>query len=214
MLPARDAELVQIVDSALSGAVTRSRKDDGTSWLACRPGCTPCCHGVFKISMLDAERLRSALCDLEMQDARKAEAIRMRAKEFVGALNPDFPGEPRTGILNADEEAWAAFAENPQADMPCPALDPDSGRCGLYEGRPLICRIFGPPIRSESGIGVCELCYVDADEAAILAGQIHLTHITLEEELDQQLPSGETAIAWVLANDLALSDQKNACPQN
>ena len=204
MLPTRDAELVQIVDSALSDAAARARKDDGTSWLACRPGCTPCCHGVFKISMLDAERLRAALCALEAQDARKAEAIRLRAEDFVHTLNPHFPGDANSGILNGDEDAWAAFAEEPRSDMPCPALDPDSGRCDLYVGRPLICRIFGPPIRSESGIGVCELCYVDADEAAILAGQIHLTHLTLEEELDQQLPVGETAIAWVLTNALTL----------
>ena len=53
MRPAGDMELVQIMDAALADATTRSG-----AWLACRPGCSQCCHGVFRMSMLDAERLR------------------------------------------------------------------------------------------------------------------------------------------------------------
>ncbi len=69
MLPSRDAELVQIVDRALARATER-----GGAWLACRPGCTPCCHGVFRISQLDALRLRAGL-DVCVKNRRRGRCL-------------------------------------------------------------------------------------------------------------------------------------------
>ncbi len=57
-------------------------------------------------------------------------------------------------------------------DAPCPALDPETLQCDLYEWRPVTCRVFGPATRSEedpSAIGACELCYVGASDAEIEA---------------------------------------------
>ncbi len=48
--------LIQIVDAALASAVARSGPH-----LVCRPGCSQCCHGVFQITALDAQRLRKRL---------------------------------------------------------------------------------------------------------------------------------------------------------
>lgn len=204
VLPNRDAELVQIVDRSLSDATARAARPEGESWLACRPGCTPCCHGVFRISALDAQRLRTALSALQDGDPVRAAAIQARAVALSQTLKPFFPGDPRTGVLHAEEdEGWEAFAELAEADAPCAALDPISGRCELYAARPLTCRIFGPPVQNEGGIGVCELCYVGADEAAILGGEMHLVHEALEEELDRELPPGETVIAWALLPERA-----------
>ena len=198
MLTARDAELVQSVDAALADASLRARRPDGSSWLACRPGCTPCCHGVFRISALDAERLRTALISLQAADAPRAAAIRARAQRLVTILRPYFPGDPNTGILRPEDDAWESFADLPQTEAPCPVLDPATGTCDLYAARPLTCRIFGPPVQNESGIGVCELCYVGASEAEILHGEMHLEHGTLEAALERDCPAGETVIAWAL----------------
>lgn len=33
----------------------------------------------------------------------------------------------------------------------------------------MICRIFGPPVRSEDGIGVCELCFQGASDEQVVA---------------------------------------------
>lgn len=191
---------MQIVDAALADATRRAQRADGTSWLACHPGCTPCCHGVFKISMLDAERLLSALRNLEVSDPETAMNVRQRARNFTAAFASVYPGDTVSGLLHSDEEAWEAFANSPLLDLPCPALSPLDGRCELYEGRPLTCRIFGPPVRSSQGMGVCELCYVDADVESVVAGQMYLTHGQLEGELDRLLPEGETIIAWTLAS--------------
>ncbi len=201
-LPSRDTQLVQLVDRALADASER-----GGVRLACRPGCTPCCHGVFRISALDAARLRFALRELAWEDPVRAAAINRRAQAAVATLTQHFPGDVHTGrLLPPDAEGetpeWDRFADLPEADAACPALDPATGRCELYAARPLTCRIFGPPVRSDGGIGVCELCYQGASEGEILAGEMMLTHEELEEELDRELEAagsnGETVLAWAL----------------
>ena len=199
MLPARDGELVQIVDRALLDATERAKVPSGASWLTCRPGCTPCCHGVFRISALDAERLRTGLRELERADPPRAKAIRGRALAVVHELQGTFPGDARSGVLAPEEDGgWDEFADRPEADAACPVLDPATGRCTLYAHRPLTCRVFGPPVRTASGMGICELCYVGASEAEVLAGEMRLEHHALEEELDREMPAGETVIAWAL----------------
>jgi len=55
-LPARDRELVHIVDAALAEAARRAGE-----WLVCRLGCTQCCYGAFAINELDALRLRTGM---------------------------------------------------------------------------------------------------------------------------------------------------------
>ena len=198
MLPARDPELLRILDNALADATAR-----GGAHLACRPGCTPCCHGVFRISALDAMRLRAALDTCA--DTQRVQAIRERALALVRQLAPAFPGDAATGVLGEEDEQWEAFADLPESDARCPVLDPETGRCGLYAARPLTCRIFGPPVHTADGIGMCELCYTQATEAEILQGELHLDHAALEAELDAELAGiesrSETVIAWALARD-------------
>ena len=122
-----------------------------------------------------------------------------RRDALVRKLTSVFPGDARTGVLAPENEGtWDSFADHEQADAACPVLDPVSGRCDLYDGRPLTCRIFGPPVRQEEGVGVCELCYSGASRDDLFAGEVHLDHVELEEELNLQLPATETIIAWAL----------------
>ena len=190
------------MNTSLADATRRARKPDGTSWLACRPGCTPCCHGVFRISALDAERLRTALASLQLTDPPRATRIHNRAAQLAATLRPHFPGDPTTGLLAPEGEeedpAWDTFADLPAADAACPVLDPATGTCDLYAARPLTCRIFGPPVQNEAGIGICELCYVGATEAEVLHGEMHLEHGALEASLERDLPPGDTVIAWAV----------------
>ena len=55
-LPHQDSKLVQIVDDALADSERRSGE-----WLICKPGCTPCCIGVFAIDQLDVLRLQEGM---------------------------------------------------------------------------------------------------------------------------------------------------------
>lgn len=198
MLPAGDAQLVQILDAALADTARRSG-----DWLVCKPGCTQCCVGVFAIHQLDAARLQQGLEELIVSEPERAQSIRERARKSVERLTPDFPGDPVTGLLDPSEEAEARF-EDFANDEPCPALDPATGLCDLYLARPMTCRVFGPPVRSEQGLGVCELCYHGATEEQIEACEMPVDPQGLEGELLQEFEQssgryGRTLVAFALA---------------
>lgn len=148
--------------------------------------------------MLDRERLRAGLEQLAQLDPLRAAAVQDRAKALVATLQAHFPGDSESGVLQSSDERWDAFADLPEADAACPALDPATGHCELYATRPLTCRIFGPPVLNEGGIGMCELCYVGASEAAVLHGELFLEHHALEKELTTEFSQSETVIAWAL----------------
>jgi Fe-S-cluster containining protein len=195
----RDHKLIQIVDSVLAEAARRSGE-----WLLCRPGCTQCCVGVFSINQLDAFRLRRGLADLEERVPERAARIRQRARESVGRLMPQFPGDPASGLLYDTEDASQSFADFAN-DEPCPVLDPETGNCELYESRPMTCRVFGPPVRSEEGLCVCELCFQGASTEQIAACEMKPDPDDLESSLLQELEKntgarGKTIIAFCLAS--------------
>jgi Fe-S-cluster containining protein len=199
-LPRSDQKLVQIVDAALAES---SRKSG--DWLVCRVGCTQCCYGPFAINPLDAWRLQKGMDELTSSDPERAVRIRQRADLAVKRLAPTFPGNPKTGILDEDEDAEAAFAEFAN-DEPCPALDPATGACDLYNARPMTCRTFGPPVRSgpEEGLAVCELCYHGATDQQIAACEMSPDPDNVEEKLIAQAEKwtgkrGNTIVAFCLA---------------
>jgi Fe-S-cluster containining protein len=191
------ADLIQIVDDALASATARSGPH-----LVCRPGCTQCCIGVFPIAQQDAARLRAGLDLLTQTDPARAARIRARVADSLTRLDPWFPGgrDPGDlatyGILSEDHQAaslfesgsptsglgslgWEEFAN----DEPCPVLDPATGTCDLYSSRPILCRTFGPPMRTEEGnLATCELCYIHATTEEIAAC-----------ELDPAIPALEAA---------------------
>lgn len=189
----RDQHLIQIVDAATADAARRSGH-----WLNCRLGCTQCCIGIFSITQLDAGRLREGLAVLGAEDPQKAAAIRCRATDSISRLLPGFPGNEVTGELNESDPRYEDFAN----DEPCPALDPATGACDLYSARPITCRVFGPPIRSEGGIGVCELNFVGATDREIIAAELDTSwsplEIALITEAETASTTGSTTIAWAL----------------
>ncbi len=195
--PVADRKLIQIVDAALADAARKSGE-----WLACRPGCTQCCVGVFAINSLDAARLQAGLAEMEKSDAARAARIRDRARQSRARLTLDFPGNPRTGALDESDEAEVRFAEFGNEEV-CPVLDPETGLCELYEARPMPCRIFGPPVQAEGGLGVCELCYHGATDEQIAACEMVVDTDDLESELVSKVekaggPRGRTIVAWAL----------------
>jgi Fe-S-cluster containining protein len=170
-------ELTQIADAALASAAARSGPH-----LVCRPGCSQCCIGVFPIGWQDADRLRAGLISLAEFDAERAARVRARVTAALAHLDPWFPGDLATGVLGESYEDAILFEEYAN-DEPCPALDLDHGTCDLYESRPILCRTFGPPMRTEeNNLATCELCYIGADTAEIARC-----------ELDPAIPAQEVA---------------------
>jgi Fe-S-cluster containining protein len=194
-LPAADGALIQIMDAALADASRRSGE-----WLACRPGCMQCCVGVFAIHQLDAVRLQQGLARLEKTDPQRARRVRERARASIRRLSAEFPGNAKTGVLDEGSEAEERFAEFAN-DEPCPVLDPETGLCDLYEARPMTCRTFGPPVRAEGGLGVCELCFHGATGEQIAACEMVVDPDDLESKLLRKLEKtpgacGQTIVAF------------------
>jgi len=200
-LPARDSELVQIVDADLADATRRAG-----SLLACRIGCTHCCHGAFAINSLDAERLHAGMTALRSSSPLLAASVERRARTWLAECGHDFPGDSQTGALSPTPEDQARF-ETFANDAPCPALDTATGRCDVYAWRPMTCRVFGPPVRAvrpdgTEGLGHCELCFVDATTEQVAACEMHVPH-ELETELVNEISAEigtneETVVAFAL----------------
>jgi Fe-S-cluster containining protein len=196
-LPPGDQKLVQIIDSALADTARRSG-----AWLVCKLGCTQCCMGAFTINQLDALRLQRGLAELEVTDPARAAQVRERARASISRFSQDFPGDRKTGILDEGETAEALFEEFAN-DEPCPVLDPQTGMCDLYAARPLTCRVFGPPVQSEGGLGVCELCYHGASEEEIAACEMTVDPEGIEPALLDELERstgrrGRTIVAFAV----------------
>jgi Fe-S-cluster containining protein len=193
-LPALDSQLVQIVDAALADATRRAG-----AWLACRPGCTQCCHGAFAINMLDVLRLRAGMDTLRATDPSAAEAIEQRARAWLAEHGPDFPGDLATGWLGTSDDEQSRFEEFAN-DAPCPALNSVTGLCDVYAWRPMTCRVFGPPVRMNGGdsLGCCELCFVGASQSQIAACEMPVPH-ELEASLSAETGrQQETIVAFAL----------------
>jgi Fe-S-cluster containining protein len=195
-----DAELIQITASTLARAAQNSG-----AWIACRPGCSECCLGAFPINALDDERLRSGLQSLETEDSARAKRVVQRAREYVERQRVEFPGDAVTGVLGEDDRSQERF-EGFANDEPCPALDPLTHTCDLYEARPMTCRLFGPALRNPDGEATtCELCYQGATDEQIASCAVDteeaesaeaLALETLEERVGAR---GMTIVAWCLA---------------
>lgn len=191
-------DLVQIVDAAVADAYRR-----GGANLVCKPGCSQCCIGVFPIAHEDGARLREGLEALEQTDPEKYHRIRARVADSLTRLDPWFPGDVHTGILNEDHEAAILFEEFAN-DEPCPALDLEHGTCDLYEHRPILCRTFGPPMRTEEGnLATCELCFIHASTEEIAACELDPAIPAQEEASNEAYNAahglhGQTLIAYAL----------------
>ena len=147
----------------------------GGGWIACRPGCCECCIGPFSITSSDALRLREAM---GLLDAAVAQRVRERAAAYLAAIRA------------YDEEGLPEGMD----DIACPALDPATGCCDLYDARPIACRTFGPAVKTADGpVGACELCFEGATEAEIAACAIEIDREALELEASET-----TLVAWAV----------------
>jgi Fe-S-cluster containining protein len=204
-LPAGDRELVQIMDAAFADAAKRAGE-----LLVCKPGCTQCCYGAFAINQLDALRLHEGMARLRKENRTLAVAIERRAKAWVAENGQGFPGTLETGILGDSDEEREHFEEFAN-DAVCPVLDPETGRCDLYEWRPMTCRVFGPPVRAQApdgesdALGHCELCFAAASAEVVAACEMPVPHELEQQLIDHLGAKGETVVAFAVLHQGAES---------
>lgn len=194
-----DRDLLESVDGALETAAKRAGAN-----LACRSGCSECCIGPFPINRLDAWRLGEGMGELRRRDPERAAAVLARAQETMTLLRGTFPGDPYHGRLSGDQAAEDRFFET-HAAVPCPALDPATQACDLYQHRPVSCRTYGPPVTfGGENLPPCRLCFTTAAAATVESCRVVPDRHGLERAiLDRMKRDGgddaETIIAWAIA---------------
>lgn len=126
-----------VADDVWTGAATRTVPGE----VACRAGCFGCCVGLFDISMPEAALVREGVVRLSAADR---EEVVHRARRIVEETATAFPGDARAGLLDperseaSDDDYFAVVA-----DRACPMLELPSGRCRIYDERPITCRTYG-----------------------------------------------------------------------
>lgn len=120
--------------------------------LQCGAGCSLCCHGLFEIGSGDVPLIADGLA--QVHPARRKKII-ARAAEIVAS-------QAHPNLRECSPREKEAFFERTRA-TPCPNLDA-TGRCLMYEHRPLVCRTFGLPLRDGRELldDVCELNFTGA----------------------------------------------------
>jgi Fe-S-cluster containining protein len=120
----------------------------------CREGCTACCHGPFDISVADAELIGDAL---DRMPAAARARVTERAQALLARMHALEPGWSAPYDVEAlGEERFDRLTEALAAE-PCPLLD-ETGRCGIYADRPLVCRMIGLGMRTPAGRTIENAC--------------------------------------------------------
>lgn len=177
--------------------------------VACRAGCFGCCVGLFEISLPEAALVRAGLERLPAADREDAIG---RATRIVARTAAAFPGDAETGLLDPgrSEEADDAYFEL-VADRACPMLELPSGRCRIYEERPLTCRTYGFAWAREGSLihPPCGLNLPGAGAARQLDAAIDIGSLDEAADVDQELAAElglaagrETTVAHAIVGTL------------
>jgi Fe-S-cluster containining protein len=124
------------------------------SAVPCREGCSACCHGPFDISVADAELLGEALDRMSQPERSRVTGRALSLLARMLALEPGWP--PPYAVDALGEDRFDRLTEA-LAGEPCPLLD-ESGRCGIYADRPLVCRMIGIGMRTPAGRTIDNAC--------------------------------------------------------
>jgi hypothetical protein len=73
-----------------------------------------------------------------------------------------------------DRLTAAHGARECEDDLVCPYLERESGLCGAYELRPLVCRLWGATQRLQCGFGCLPERLLSDEEVAALVGRIEV----------------------------------------
>ncbi len=78
---------------------------------------------------------------------------------------------------------------------PAPSSIPPPAPADLYEHRPVVCRTFGPPMRtSEGDLATCELCFITASTEEIAACELDPTIPALEAASNEVYDTGTSSL--------------------
>lgn len=159
----------------------------GAGEIACRAGCFGCCIGLFEISLPEAVLVRAGVARLSPAD--RQDVVR-RCRRIVAETAAAFPGDAPGGLLDPDRTEAADDAYfDVVADRACPMLELPSGRCRIYEERPVTCRTYGFAWSKEAETihPPCGLNLPGATAARQLETSIDIDLLDDAEDVDRQI---------------------------
>jgi Fe-S-cluster containining protein len=115
--------------------------------IKCARGCSECCRGLFDITLLDAWYLKTGFDRL---DGNIRRIVLQKSEKRLKSLRQKWPDFYEPYILNVKpEEDWQELMPDDD-ETPCPLLS-DTGKCLVYDYRPMTCRLHGIPLVDVSG---------------------------------------------------------------
>lgn len=159
-------------------AVFSKFEDDMPELVKCGKGCSDCCHALFDITLIEAmyinAKFNEKFSGLErseiLQRADKADRQIHKLKRKVYKATQE--GRPASEIL----------MEVSKARVRCPMLG-DDDLCGIYEHRPITCRLYGVPTSIGGEAHTC-------NQAGFKGGEKYPT-VNMDILLDQLLAIGK-----------------------
>lgn len=187
-----DALMTAVITFTTGVSDDLQRKDGSAMAIECAAGCAFCCHN-YEVHLSALELI-------------------WLARHLNDAVDP----ETRADIENRAIDMAHKKPDNNGGPMPlhpCPMLNPASGRCRVYDTRPLVCRgqnsvdVAACKSRQESGVDRAEGIRGSAVQRlvahAALAG---LRRALMERGADDMVLDLTRGVAFLAANQLDLSD--------
>jgi hypothetical protein len=142
LTPEKAEELAWAVDRYAEGEIEAWRgRPASPKDVACRAGCSFCCHVPVAITIPEAILIANTLRD--DRDEAEMEALRARVERSHRA---------RAGLVGEHRD---------RVGHPCPLLDEEGGTCSIHEFRPLNCRGW-----SSTDVSRCESYFNDPTRPA------------------------------------------------
>ena len=147
-------------------------------------------YDLFQQGQAHLRKGRAAQATVALEKAKRREPRKASIREALGIAYL------RIQRYEEAEEEYFSY----HGTLPCPVLDPETGRCELYSHRPLTCRMFGPPVRiGASDLPPCRLCFQDASPETVEACRVEPDPHGVEDRLLSRLGEDrETLIAFAL----------------
>lgn len=116
--------------------------------IACKSGCSDCCHALFDLSLVEAVYLNHAFGKTYGFGAKRSSIMQAAADadRQLTKMKKDYFKTMKEGEGN-EEAVAAVMREASRARVRCPLLvaSPEGELCGLYRFRPITCRLYGIP---------------------------------------------------------------------
>lgn len=133
--------------------------------IPCRSGCSACCHGPFDISAADVATLADGF---RLLDSETRAAVVAASRAQIGRVQAIEPNWQAPFDIAAIGEARFDKVSDSLATLPCPMLATDQ-RCLVYRHRPMVCRVIGIGLETESGEVIENACPIQGDYPAYAA---------------------------------------------